>query len=325
MPRRKNKHLKELDESNGLNEMFENYLNVINELKKIILNKDDVIEAISCSFITNTNVLLVGEPGTAKSMIINEFSKLMGFDNEEGYFHYLLTKFTEPSEVLGSLNISELKKGKYVINTKNKLPEANVVFLDEVFNANSAILNSLLTIINEKKLLIGDVYKSLDDLIVIFGATNHTPTDPLLKAFYDRFPIRVLVEGLDRRDYEELLNREFEIEENNIKHSKKSLFKREESISFAKKMNEYIIKKYFELKHDKYIISLLDRIEILKKDRDIFISDRNLKFYVKNMIAYSMIRNESLDLQLNLEDVKFILSKIFNNEEQKDEIERILL
>ncbi|MBM7560445.1 AAA family ATPase [Marinitoga litoralis] len=325
MAKRKNKYLNEENKSYYLNEKFERYLDVIKELKSIILNKDDVIEAISCGFMTNTNVLLVGEPGTAKSMIINEFAKLMGFDNENGYFHYLLTKFTEPSEILGPLNIEELKKGKYVINTKNKLPEANIAFLDEVFNANSAILNSLLTIINEKKLLLGDKYESLDNLIAIFGATNHTPTDPLLKAFYDRFPLRVLVEGLERRDYEELLNREFEIEENNIKHIKKTLFEKNESIEFAKKMNEYIIKKYFELKHDKYIISLLDRIEILKKDRNIFISDRNLKFYVKNMIAYSMIRNESLDTELNFEDVKFILSKIFNKEEQKDDIERILL
>ncbi|ACJ74987.1 MoxR protein [Thermosipho africanus H17ap60334] len=308
-----------------LTRMFKNYLEVIYTLKNIILNKDDVIDAISCGFLTQTNVLLIGEPGTAKSLVINEFAKLMGFDIENGYFHYLLTKFTEPSEVLGPLNISELKKGKYVINTKNKLPEANVVFLDEVFNANSAILNSLLTLINEKKLLLGDIYKSLDDLIVIYGATNHTPTDPLLKAFYDRFPIRVLVEGVERKDYEELLDREFDIEEKNLRKDKEILFDRKESIMFSKMMNEYIMMKYFELRQNKYITDLLDRIEMLKKDKDIFISDRNLKFYVKNMIAYSMIRNESLNPNLNLEDLKFILSKIFNNEEQKYEIERYFI
>ncbi|KLO23486.1 AAA family ATPase [Marinitoga sp. 1155] len=317
-----------------LNSKFIQFVEKINEMKKIVISKDEVIDTIAAGFITNTNVLLVGEPGTAKSFIIGEFCRRMGFDSENGYFHYLLTKFTEPSEILGALDINELKNGRYIINTKNKLPEAKVVFLDEVFNANSAILNSLLTIINEKKLLVGDMYKKLNDLIVIYGATNHTPTDPFLKAFYDRFPIRVLVENIERSQFMNLLDKEFIIEKEYFIEKKSDSIKSNsnkkdlnfDSIEFSKEINKYIINYYPKLrrynKNMKIIKTFLDYIHILRSDKEIFISDRNIKYYIKMMIAYSMIRRESLKIELDFEDASFILTKIFDHEEQKYEIER---
>ncbi|HPC24330.1 MAG TPA: AAA family ATPase, partial [Fervidobacterium sp.] len=163
-----------MGESGGVSENFLKYFMKFVEgtrkLKSVLVDRDEEIDTIACAFLTGTNVLLIGEPGTGKSLVVNEFAKLVGMGPENGYFHYLLTKYTEPSEILGPIDIKSLREGKYEVITKNKLPEASLVFLDEVFNANSAILNSLLTLINEKKLILGNMYKNMDDLICVYGA-----------------------------------------------------------------------------------------------------------------------------------------------------------
>jgi MoxR-like ATPase len=314
-------------DNKNIREYFFKFLDVLERLKKDLIDREEAIDTLGCGFMSNTNVLLIGEPGTAKSYAIHQFSNFLGFNNDNGYFSYLLTKFTEPSEILGTVDINELKNGKYIINTKNKLPEANIVFLDEIFNANSAILNSLLTLINEKKLLIGDLYKDLDDLIAIFGASNHTPTDPLLQAFFDRFPIRTLVKGIESKDYKKLLGNEFKIEKKVLDNkNQKEILKKEESIVFSKLINEKIIEKYIDVESESSILNRFTSIiSTLKKEEDIFISDRNLKFYIKMIIAHSMLRESSLDPTIKNDDLIFVLSKIWNNEEQKDAIESIIL
>lgn len=317
-----------MGESGGVSENFLKYfmkfVEGIRKLKSVLVDRDEEIDTIACAFLTGTNVLLIGEPGTGKSLVVNEFAKLVGMGPENGYFHYLLTKYTEPSEILGPIDIKSLREGKYEVITKNKLPEASLVFLDEVFNANSAILNSLLTLINEKKLILGNMYKNMDDLICVYGASNHVPQDPLLLAFFDRFPIRLLVKHVEPsvENYKKLLQKEISIE---VSDKVDTILTRKESINFAKEFNRLVTTRIEELIDNDFLKSIFNSVKYLKSGAEIFISDRNLKHIVKMIVAYSMLRSEKTSAVPNKTDIIFILTKIWNNEEQKDEIERFLV
>ena len=105
-------------------------------------------------------------------------------------FDYLLTRFTEPNELFGPFDIRKLREGELVTNTEGMLPEAAVVFLDELLNANSAILNSLLMVLNERVFRRGRETRSLP-LLMVVGASNRLPEDDALAALFDRFLLRV--------------------------------------------------------------------------------------------------------------------------------------
>ena len=109
---------------------------------------------------------------------------------EGNEFSYLLTRFTEPSELFGPFDIRKLRAGDLVTNTEGMLPEASLVFLDELLNANSAILNSLLTVLNERVFRRGRETRPLP-LLMVVGASNHLPEDDALCALFDRFLVRV--------------------------------------------------------------------------------------------------------------------------------------
>ena len=118
-------------------------------------------------------LLLVGPPGTAKSDLVLKFKDALGLA-EEDYFEYMLTRFTEPSEIIGPIDISQLREGRYIRREQGKLPTARLAFLDEIFKSNSAILNILLTIINEHKFYQDGVPQPVR-LRVLFAATNEVP------------------------------------------------------------------------------------------------------------------------------------------------------
>ena len=105
-------------------------------------------------------------------------------------FDYLLTRFSEPNELFGPFDIRRLRDGDLVTNTEGMLPEASLVFLDELLNANSAILNSLLMVLNERVFRRGRETRKLPTLMVV-GASNHLPEDEALRALFDRFLVRV--------------------------------------------------------------------------------------------------------------------------------------
>jgi MoxR-like ATPase len=122
------------------------------------------------------------------------------------YFEYLLTRFTEPNEIFGPVDIAAFREGTYRRNTTGMLPEAEVVFLDEVFKSNSAILNALLTLLNERKFTSGgQVIKC--PLISVFAASNEVPGDETLNAIFDRFLLRIRSDNLDAYHFSDLLTK----------------------------------------------------------------------------------------------------------------------
>ncbi|MFN8397373.1 MAG: AAA family ATPase [Bacteroidia bacterium] len=117
----------------------------------------------------------------------------------------MLTRFTEPNELFGPFDIRKLREGDLVTNTEGMLPEASLIFLDELLNANSAILNSLLMVLNERVFRRGRENRPLPALMIV-GASNHLPEDEALQALFDRFLIRAECANVDPADLDKVLH-----------------------------------------------------------------------------------------------------------------------
>ena len=159
---------------------------VIAPLKTSFVAKDEVLDLLGIALVAGENIFLHGPPGTAKSALVHELCRRLHGQS----FDYLLTRFTEPSELFGPFDIRRLREGDLVTNTEGMLPEASLVFLDELLNANSAILNSLLMALNERIFRRGRETRQLP-VVSFVGASNHLPEDDALRALFDRFLLRV--------------------------------------------------------------------------------------------------------------------------------------
>src|SRR5580658_2861183 len=142
-------------------------------LGRFFVAKQELIDLMVVAAIAGEPLLLVGPPGTAKSDLVLKFKDALGLA-EDDYFEYMLTRFTEPSEIIGPIDIQQLREGRYIRREQGKLPTARVAFLDEIFKSNSAILNILLTIINEKKFYQDGMPETVP-LRILFAATNEIP------------------------------------------------------------------------------------------------------------------------------------------------------
>lgn len=163
---------------------------------------EEPIRALVLAVASGEPLLLVGPPGTAKSRLIRAFCNLTGLLDEhdfsrsqEGYFEYLLTPFTEPGELFGFYDLSQISQGQLNRLEKGMMQNATVVYLDEVFNGSSAILNSILAFMNERIFHDRGVRKRVA-MQYLFGATNQVPETAELRAVYDRFVLRCEVNNV---------------------------------------------------------------------------------------------------------------------------------
>jgi MoxR-like ATPase len=177
------------------------------ELEQKFLAKEEIIRLMLIAAIAGEHMVLIGPPGTAKSAVIRSFSKLV----DAKYFEYLLTRFSEPNELFGPVDIQGFRQGSYRRVTTGMLPEAEIVFLDEAFKANSAILNSLLTLLNERRFNNGNQVVRVP-LISLFAASNEVPSSDNLDAIFDRFLLRVHSDNLDSYHFHELMNKGLALE-----------------------------------------------------------------------------------------------------------------
>ncbi len=184
---------------------------VVEPLKERFVERDEVIDLIALALVAGEHLFLYGPPGTAKSALIRQFAVAV----RGHYFEYVLTRFSEPNEVFGPIDIARLREGVVATVTTGMLPEAELVFLDEIFNANSAILNNLLTVLNERTYRRGAQTYSLP-LLSLFSASNHLPDDDALRALFDRFLLRCHVENLPRLAMPRLLLAGWELERSAI-------------------------------------------------------------------------------------------------------------
>lgn len=164
---------------------------VLDPLKRTFIGKDEIVDLMGVCLVAGENLFLLGPPGTAKSALVASLGRRLAGRT----FEYLLTRFTEPSEIFGPFDIRKLRDGELLTNTEGMLPEASLVFLDEMLNANSAILNALLGVLNERVFRRGRETRRLPMLMAV-GASNRLPEDDTLGALFDRFLMRVRCENV---------------------------------------------------------------------------------------------------------------------------------
>jgi len=164
--------------------------NLIDHLAQNYVERRDTIEALVAAVLARRHVALIGPPGTAKSSLVRDLASGLG---DLRFFSWLLTEFSVPEELFGPLNIAALEQGQYRRLTANKLPEAELAFIDEVFKAGPAILNTLLSLMQER-LFYNDGQPTQTPLISLIGASNEIPTgEQELEALWDRFTVRLQV------------------------------------------------------------------------------------------------------------------------------------
>ena len=159
-------------------------------LESGLVDRETEVRLLLLAAFCGEHLLLLGPPGTAKSELGRRLSAVCG---GASFFERLLTRFSVPEELFGPLSMRGLENDQYVRQTDGYLPTATVAFIDEVFKANSAILNSLLTILNERLFDNGNERIKVP-LLCLVGASNELPESEELGALYDRFLLRSSVE-----------------------------------------------------------------------------------------------------------------------------------
>jgi MoxR-like ATPase len=165
-----------------------------------LVQREALVELVVLCAITEEHLLVIGPPGTAKSEAVRRIARLLG----GRMFEYLVGRFTEPSEIFGPIDLRKLKEGVVETETSGMLPEADIAFLDEVFLGSTAILNTLLALLNERTFRRGHTTLRCP-LRVCVGAANRLPEDEQLAAFADRFLARAFVEPIADSGLEDLL------------------------------------------------------------------------------------------------------------------------
>ncbi|MEM1596075.1 MAG: AAA family ATPase [Desulfurococcaceae archaeon] len=277
------------------NEVLGKYVSSINrfksELEKPFIGRGEEALVITLALMTSEHVVLIGEPGTAKSALARRAADLL----RARFFKYLLTKYTEPDELFGSLDILAFKVGKYVRVTKNKLPEAEIAFLDEIFNASSAILNTLLTLLNER--VIYDGYNEISvPLWTLISASNTVPEEQEYQALYDRFLFRQFVKPVSEDKWLQLVEASWKIEKEGYRAPQPVL-----SMEDLKYINSMILSiDVSKVKH-----TLIKMYAVLE-DQGIHLTDRRKGKVLKTIAAHALLNGRTTAVEEDLAVLKYV-------------------
>lgn len=164
------------------------------QVKDKLVGREHEVDIVLAGILSGTSTILMGPPGTAKSLLVRMVADAAGA-RDEAFFDYLISNHTMPEELFGSVDLSGLVEGRMQRVTRGKMPVAEIAFLDEVFRGGSHILNTLLAIINEKRFDAGDGMRDVP-LLAVIAAANTPPEKEEMQAFFDRFPVRCWVDPL---------------------------------------------------------------------------------------------------------------------------------
>lgn len=277
---------------------------VLEPLKAAFVGKDEIIDLLGIALVAGENLFLLGPPGTAKSALVQQLGRRI----DGKVFDYLLTRFTEPNELFGPFDIRRLREGELVTRTEGMLPEASLVFLDELLNANSAILNSLLMVLNERVFRRGRETWKLPTLAVV-GASNRLPEDDALGALFDRFLLRVVCDNVSQEDLSAVLDAgwkldmESEVEEPEVNPEE------------VKQLQQLLGAVDLQAVRESYV-QLTHRL----RHAGIPISDRRAVKLQRLMAASAILCGR---LQVQLSDM-WVLRYIWETEEQQDVLDSLV-
>ena len=180
---------------------------LIETLSEGLHERDEHMAVALLAALAGLNVFLLGPPGTAKSLLARRLKSAFADCQESSkYFEYLMQKFSTPDELFGPVSIEALREDRYERKTEGFLPSAHFAFLDEIWKSGPGILNTLLTLINEKLFRNGTKTEKVP-LKALIAASNETPQSGQgLEALYDRFVVRMYVPPMQKREnFERLL------------------------------------------------------------------------------------------------------------------------
>ena len=295
-----------------LREKIEKNLEILNSG---LVGKEKVMKLGLLSILSGENMILVGPPGTAKSEISRRLREILADSGSETYFEYLFTKFTTPEEIFGPLSIKQLQNDKFERNTEGYMPSSRIVFLDEIFKANSSILNTLLTILNERVFHNG-LKREKTPLISLIGASNELPFEnDELTAFYDRFLIRAVVGYVSDDEIEELLD----IKETDMEIPAEIKFT-ESDLNEIKNESEKVrvtsgIKRTIIQIRQEYN-------KIFAEDNHEIISDRKLVKMVKLLKVSAYLNGRD---KVDFSDLMLLTNCLWNNPENIEKVTKLVL
>jgi MoxR-like ATPase len=299
--------------SASLNTLPSRLAHLARTLEERFLGKDEVIRLLLIAAIAGEHAVLIGPPGTAKSALIRTFARLI----HARYFEYLLTRFTEPNEIFGPVDIEAFREGRYERRTEGMLPDAEIVFLDEVFKSNSAILNALLTLLNERRYASGGHVIECP-LLSAFGASNEVPSDETLAAIYDRFILRIKNENLDAYHFQDLLQKGLDLEVSRVTEAfeQPSLQPLVTAREFAELQRGLLQQTRF----DEKFFSLYKGLAFQIRAEGVTLSDRRvvklLKLFAASAYLDGRVKPDAGDL--------FVLKHVWNSEDQAQILDAIV-
>jgi len=213
-------------------------------------------DVLNIAYITSENCIFIGPPGTAKSLLAKSWSE----KQNKTFFYYLLNKYTTPDEILGPISLEEYKKGIVKRITTNKLPEAEIAFIDEIFKASTAILNTLLTIMNERIFFNPEPVPVKTEMII--AASNEIPTEEELLALYDRFLFRYFTDYVSNDELKLLLEYANSDSQNGVNVIEKREIKELPKLSDSE--ISFIMDTILQLKEQNIIISDRRKVKTVK-------------------------------------------------------------
>lgn len=287
-----------------------------------VFEKDEAIRLSLLTSIAGESIFFLGQPGVAKSLIARRLK--FAFKDAKS-FEYLMNRFSTPDEVFGPISVPELTNGKYIRLTEGYLPEAEIVFLDEIWKAGPAIQNTLLTVLNEKKFRNGQKEEDVK-LKGLISASNELPSEndghgDSVEALWDRFLMRLVVKSVeDEGNFNSMISDDLKPTVDNVKSELK--ISDEEYKKWDKEIDAVIIPEEVYKVIDvirKKIQQANDELE--EDEKQYYISDRRWRKIVRILRTSAFLNDRK---EVDLMDCFLIKDCIWNDENEIETVEEIV-